>query len=120
MRISDWSSDVCSSDLVSVLRTNQSGAAQAERERHAVFSILGGVLVVQLVVDALLTPDMTLSSLDSVGSLAVILRIVTAVSILLLIHYLYLSATPASRLGLRLLSVGLGRSEERRDGKECG
>src|SRR3546814_4841825 len=86
MRISDWSSDVCSSDLislfetlrnvawtgflVSVLRTNQSGAAQAERERHAVFSILGGVLVVQLVVDALLTPDMTLSSLDSVGSLA--------------------------------------------------
>src|SRR3546814_750944 len=65
--------------LVSVLRTNQSGAAQAERERHAVFSILGGVLVVQLVVDALLTPDMTLSSLDSVGSLAVILRIVTAV-----------------------------------------
>src|SRR3546814_19646285 len=48
--------------LVSVLRTNQSGAAQAERERHAVFSILGGVLVVQLVVDALLTPDMPLSS----------------------------------------------------------
>src|SRR3546814_13344455 len=51
---------------------------------------------------------MTLSSLDSVGSLAVILRIVTAVSILLLIHNLYLSATPASRFGLRMLSVGLG------------
>src|SRR3546814_1621617 len=65
--------------FVSVLRTNQSGAAQAERERHAVFSILGGGLVVQLVVDALRTRDMTLSSLDSVGSLAVILRIVTAV-----------------------------------------
>src|SRR3546814_3478082 len=61
-----------------------------------------------LVGDALLTPDMTLSSLDSVGSLAVILRIVTAVSILLLIHNLYLSATPASRFGLRMLSVGLG------------
>src|SRR3546814_16814106 len=51
---------------------------------------------------------MTLSSLDSVGSLAVILMLVTAVSILLLIHNLYLSATPASRFGLRMLSVGLG------------
>src|SRR3546814_12773677 len=51
---------------------------------------------------------MTLSSLDSVGSLAVILMLVTAVSILLLIHNLYLSATPASRFGLRMQSVGLG------------
>src|SRR3546814_7371244 len=92
--------------LVSVLRTNQSGEAQAERERHAVFSILGGVLVVQLVVDALPTPDMTLSSLDSVGSLPVILRIVPAGTILLLIHNLFLRAPPAHPFGERKGAAG--------------
>lgn len=94
--------------LVSVLRTDKRGSPDAERERAAVITLLGGVLLVQLFADIAYAPDITASTLDSVASFMIVLRIMAAVSTLLLIHNLYLSATPASRFGLRLLSVGLG------------
>ncbi len=94
--------------LVSLLRTGRKNRDTAEKERAVVISILGAILLVQLFVDVVLTPDMTAAWLSGTGSMALVLRITAAVSILLLIHNLYLSATPSNRFGLRILSVGLG------------
>lgn len=94
--------------LVSLLRLGKSGPRAVERERVVVVSILGVVLIIQLVVDVALVPDMMAMWLTGAGSLSVMLRIVASISILLLIHNLYLSATPSNPFGLRLLSVALG------------
>ena len=94
--------------MVSLLRLGKSGPRAVERERVIVVSILGVVLITQLVVDVILVPDMMAMWLTGAGSLSVMLRIVASISILLLIHNLYLSATPSNPFGLRLLSVALG------------
>lgn len=80
----------------------------ADRERRSVFMLLGGILLVQLSIDIVLQPDMMSPFLGGVASVSLAFRIMAAVSMLLLVHNLYLSATPSSRFGLRLLSVALG------------
>lgn len=80
----------------------------ADRERRSVFMLLGGILLVQLSIDIVLRPDMMSPFLSNMASVSLVFRIMAAVSMLLLVHNLYLSATPSSRFGLRLLSVALG------------
>lgn len=94
--------------LVSLLRLGKAGPRSVERERAVAVSTLGVVLGLQLIVDVVLAPDMTAMWLNGTGSLSVVLRIIASISILLLIHNLYLSATPSNPYALRLLSVALG------------
>src|SRR3546814_8140428 len=84
--------------LLSVLRASRTIHGVAERERAAAVGILGAILLVQFVVDVLIRPDMMAMPLGNAATFALVLRIMAAVSILLLIHNLYLSATP-SKIG---------------------
>lgn len=94
--------------LMSLLRISRLMDDTAERERKVVFSALGGILLIQLAMDIFVRPDMSALMLGSAASFVLVLRIFAAISLLLLIHNLYLSATPSTRFGLRLLSVGFG------------
>src|SRR3546814_18071383 len=91
MRISDWSSDVCSSDLIA-----RSRAEQAQR-RLLVERIVDTDIEVELVVDLQICPEIVVESRRIVDA-RVLVRI-------------------RRREGREV--TGGARSEERRVGKEC-
>src|SRR3546814_12692168 len=85
MRISDWSSDVCSSDLLDLARLGHAGQAAGQLGDHAVF-----------VAAQLVQVDLGLAETDAVRGQGA--RLVDDGGV---------------------VQQGLGRSEERRVGKEC-
>ena len=92
--------------LAMLARTDR--ANQASRERRFAIIVIGGLLVAQALFDMALRPAMDAPLLDGAGFLSVVLRIATAIGLLLLIHNLYHEAVPSARWSVRLLCVGLG------------
>src|SRR3546814_13964866 len=97
MRISDWSSDVCSSDLISIQ------ASTSVENVNAILNISGRAQ----------NPQIAFTSTPSLPQDEVMSRILFGESVT------NLSATQAIQLAASLNSLrGGGRSEERRVGKE--
>src|SRR3546814_12441178 len=95
MRISDWSSDVCSSDLLSLERLGERAEPAGGVER------LVGDAVEREVLDALQRQHLdALALVDRLGRVAVLVD------------------QPVGRPG-EVVVERVGRSEERRVGKEC-
>lgn len=94
--------------LSALLLGNGRPRDQAESERRAVFNFLIGLFLAQLVMDVFVRPDMYANPLGPLASVSLALRIMAAIGMLLLVHNLYLSTTPSSHFGTRLLSVAMG------------
>src|SRR3546814_16995583 len=112
MRISDWSSDVCTSDLRDGLGDIADGSGAAHKDRERLLGVLGDPHVGSFAVVAI--------ALQLIAKLVLLHALIEREAFVaaLLIHF-------AARIGplvwsraLPALHAGL-RSEERRGGKEC-
>jgi putative PEP-CTERM system histidine kinase len=101
MRNAGWTA------LLVVLTGNGGGTSEEARSSRAVGLMLGIVFVAQIWLDFIypLPPGGILE--DGGALLAVTLRLAGAIGILLLVHNLYVAATPRSRWGVRMLCVAL-------------
>ncbi len=93
--------------LVALIDQGRKGARLAGTPRRAT-GILAVLFVAQILVDlaAPMAPGGGFVALGQV--LAITLRLASSIGLLLLVHNLYVAATPGSRWGVRLLCVGLG------------
>src|SRR3546814_11558319 len=105
MRISDWISDVCSSDLV-LLLFHLASALMAGRSAPPLYMILLGALLYQI-------PDLTGYS-GKVGELVCHFFLFYALGVYFGPHLRRLNEDLERR------AIAVVRSEERRVGKECG